>query len=184
MHKPIRKGDEVRHGSRIYLDAISKEVIDSIGDDPLSEKMLVQLNDGTGPITPMTAEQVLQSYKSGGELAFAVRLLTNKTCIGACRLADISWQARHAQLFIGIVSDVHFTGEIVADVLLTILQFAYWEANLNRIYVHCIEDNSLMKEALEQAGFTNEGRLRQEVYRNGRYLDKFIFSILQREWSQ
>ncbi|MEQ8673232.1 MAG: GNAT family protein [Aggregatilineales bacterium] len=37
--------------------------------------------------------------------------------------------------------------------------------------------------ALAQTGFTDEGCLRQEVYRNGRYLDKIIFSMLRREWS-
>ncbi len=183
MHDAIIKGDEVRHGKHILLDAVSKNLIDSLEDSPLAEEMLRRLNDGTTPISPLTARQVVQSYKSAGELVFAIHLLSDNSCIGSCRLGDINWQARHAQLFIGIVSEADFRLDIFSDVIQTVLQFVYWEANLNRIYVHCIEDNALMRQALEQTGFTNEGRKRQEVFRDGRYLDKIVFSILQREWT-
>ncbi len=126
----------------------------------------------------------MESYKESGELLFALRLSGDETCIGCCRLTDIDWQVRRAQLFIGIVSEAHYTLEILTDVIQTVLQFAYWEANLNRIAVHCVEDHVLMQAAVEQVGFTNEGRFRQEAYRNGRYLDKIMYSILQREWAQ
>ena len=184
MFTSLIKGDEVRYGRQVYLDALSKKVIDEFADTPLSEKMLIQLNDGSVPIFPMTARQVVESYKNNGEFPFALRLVNDETCIGSCRLADIDWQARRAQLFIGIVNEAYFTPEMLTDVLQTVLQFAYWEANLNRIAVHCVEDHVLMQAALEQVGFTNEGRFRQEAYRNGRYLDKIIFSILQCEWSK
>ncbi len=183
MFKSLVKGDEVRHGKQVFLDTLSKTVLDEFEDIPLSEKMLIQLNDGSVPIFPMTAKEVVASYKSSGELLFALRLINAQTCIGSCRLADIDWQARRAQLFIGIVDERHFTLEILTDVIQTMLQFVYWEANLNRIAVHCVEDHVLMQAALEQVGFTNEGRFRQEAYRNGRSLDKIIFSKLQREWS-
>lgn len=183
MFKSLIKGDEVRHGKQVYLDTLSKQLIDEFADTPLSEKMLIQLNDGSVPIFPMTAKQVMESYKSSGEILFALRLIGAETCIGSCRLADIDWQVRRAQLFIGIVDERYFTLEILTDVIQTVLQFVYWEANLNRIAVHCVADHVLMQTALEQVGFTNEGRFRQEAYRNGRYLDKIIYSILQREWS-
>ena len=183
MHKSLIKGDEVRFGNLIMLDALSKEVIESIKDEPLSEKLLTLLHDGSIPITPMTTKQLMESYKSSGDVRFAVRLLNDKSCIGSCRLDHIDWKSRHAQLLIGIVNDAHYTVELLIDVIQTVLQFVYWEANLNRIYVHCVADNVILREVLEQAGFTNEGQLRQEVYRNGRYLNKIVFSILQREWS-
>ena len=184
MDKPTIKGDEVRQGKIVYLDGLSKQVIDSFDNVPLSEAILDQLNHGHSPITPLTAKEVMEMYKKQGELAFCIRLRTDDdTCIGACRFGNISWQARHAQLSIGIVSEAHFSSEILADVIQTALQFAYWEANLNRIAVHCIEDNLLLKEALEQSHFTNEGRIRQEVYRDGKYLNKFVYSILQGQWS-
>lgn len=177
------KGDEVRHGKQIYLDALSKATIESLADVALSDAMLAQLSNGNAPLTQTTARQVAQSYKEAGQLPFAVRLRVDKTCVGVCRLDDISWSARHAHLHIGIVDEAHFTVDMLADVIQTVLQFTYWEANLNRVQVACIEDNAPLCDALVQTGFTDEGRLRQEVYRNGRYRDKIVFSILRREWS-
>ncbi len=183
MDNPMVKGDEVRHGTYIYLDAISKEIIDSLGDAPLSEALLYSLNDGSIPFFPTTAKQVAQLAKAADGLAFTVRLCTDKKCVGVCRFGDISWQSRHARLHISILEESYFAVDILADTIQTMLQFAYWEANLNRIYVYCIEDTRLLRQALEQVGFTNEGRLRQEVYRDKRYLDKLIYGILCREWS-
>jgi len=177
------KGDEVRHGASLYLDALSGELIDSLGDAVLSEAMLRQLNDGSAPITPLTGAQIARHVKTSGEMVLALRLRADDRCIGACRLGDIGWQGRHALLEVAIVDEAHYTVDMLADAIRTLLQFAYWEANLNRIYVHCAEDNTTLLAALKQAGFTDEGRLRQEVYRDGRYLDKVVFSMLSREWS-
>ena len=183
-NQSLIKGDEVRYGKLIYLDALSNEIIDSLSTARLSETMLIQLNDGKTPVYPMSAQRVAQFAKLEGGLIFAVRLITNKTCIGVCRLTDIAWQARHAKLQISLFDEAHFSADMLIDVIQTVLQFAYWEANLNRVYVHSPEDHTVLHEALEQIGFTNEGCLRQEVYRNGCYLDILIHSILQREWSR
>ena len=82
----------------------------------------------------------------------------------------------------GIVDETYYTSEMLGDVLQTVLQFVYWEANLNRIYVYCASDNSVLLDTLDHSPFTHEGQLRHEIYRNGDYLDRHIYSILQREW--
>lgn len=177
------KGDEVRHGKQLFLDAPSQENIDSLDDSRLSEKMLYQLNDGRIAIQPTSAKKVAEASKSSDGLGFALRLQDDDHCIGFARLGDIGWQARIATLTITILDEAYFTVNIVEDAIQTILQFAYWEANLNRIGVDCLEDNSVLREALEKTGFTQEGKLRQEAYRDGRYLDILVYSILVREWS-
>ena len=180
----IIKGDEVRHGKHVVLEALSKTVIDSMPDAPLSEAMLMQLNDGLRAITPMTAKQVMEAVKAQDGLTFALRLQHEDRIIGACQLSDIDWTGRHAQLCISIVDEAHFTVDMLADVLQTVLQFTYWEANLNRIAMRCLDDNTHLQSALERVGFTNEGRLRQEAYRNGAFMDVLVYSILSREWMQ
>lgn len=177
------KGDEVRQGQHVYLDALSKACIATFDDVDLSETMLRQLNDGNTPLTLMTAGKVARTFKDGGGLPFSVRLRADHTYIGVCRLADIGWQARHAQLQVGILDETRLSVVMLADVLQTVLQFAYWEANLNRIAVRCVEDQTMMRQALHRAGFTEEGHLRQEVYRDGHYLDVIVYSMLRRNWS-
>ncbi len=183
MEQPMIRGDEVRRGTNIILDALSKDVITSLGDSHLSEQMLQKLHDGGTPLFPMTAQEVAQSAKTGGELVFAIRLLADKTIIGVCRLNNVDWKSRHAQLHISITDERSYRVDMLVEVIQTTLQFAYWEANLNRIYVHCLEDHNFLNTALAQVGLTHEGQLRQEVYPNGRYLDVSVYSMLQREWS-
>ena len=79
MDRPPIRGDEVRQGKFIYLDAVSDAVRDTLGDDPLPESLLYQLVEDDRPIAPMTARQVYQTYKDAGELGFALRLSTDKT---------------------------------------------------------------------------------------------------------
>ncbi len=183
MEQPMIRGDEVRRGEIIILDALSKDAIASLGEISLAEHMLQQLHDGSVPLFPMTAQEVAQSAKASGELVFAVRLLADKTVIGVCRLSNVDWKSRHAQLHISITDESFYQVEMMTDMIQTVLQFSYWEANLNRIYVYCLEDHEILRMALAQVGLTHEGQLRQEVYRNGRYLDVSVYSILQREWS-
>lgn len=183
MAKAMIKGNEVRHGKLVYLDALSDELISTIDSAPLSENILLHLNDGRIAISPQSAQQVLKDYKNSGAIAFALRLQSDQSCIGGCHLANINWQARHAQLCMGIIAEAHFTSEILADAVQALLQFAYWEANFNRIYVQCVEDNILLRTALETVGFINEGCLRQEAFRNGEYLDICIYGILEHDWS-
>lgn len=177
------KGDEVRHGKQIYLDSVSQASVDSFGEEILSERMLYQLNDGTIPIQQTSARKIAESIKSSDGICFALRLQEDERCIGYAQLGDISWQARHAVLQISILEDTFFTVDMVKDAIQTVLQFVYWEANLNRIEVQCLEDNTVLGDALKNSGFTLEGKLRKEAYRKGHYLDIEIYSILAREWS-
>lgn len=179
---PLIKGDEVRHGNLIHLAAISKDIIAAVGDEVLSENLLFHINNGREPIFPQTATEIAELFTKG-DMAFAICLNTDQSCVGVCRLDNVAWQARSAQFHIGILNEDYLTPEILVDTIQTVLQFVYWEANLNRIHIQCVEDNTLIREALETLGFTNEGHLRQEAYRKGQYLDICIYSILQREWS-
>lgn len=177
------KGDEVRHGQHVYLDALSKDRLASIPNDPLSEVMLNRLHENSSVLQPMTSRDIVEKVKAHGGLVFAICLREDKSCIGVCSLSDEDWKSRHAQLKIGIVDAAHYTSDMLADVIQTMLQFAYWEANLNRVYVYCASDNSVLRDTLDHSQFTLEGRLRQEIYRNRNYHDLLIYSILQRDWA-
>lgn len=177
------KGDEIRHGKMIYLDALSKDRLASIPDEPLSESMLNRLHEHDVALQPITSREVVEKVKAQGGLIFAICLRADKSCIGVCSLMDVDWKSRRAQLKIAIVDGAHYTIDRLCDVIQTVLQFTYWEANLNRIYVYCPSDNGVLYEALDFCQLTNEGRLRQQIYRNGTYFDLWIYSILQREWS-
>ena len=52
----------------------------------------------------------------------------------------------------------------------------------NCIYLYVFETNPLAIHVYEKCGFVHEGKLRQSTYRNGRYIDNILMSMLRREW--
>jgi RimJ/RimL family protein N-acetyltransferase len=54
--------------------------------------------------------------------------------------------------------------------------------NLNRACLRVYAENLRAKRAYEKAGFVEEGRLREAVYKHGKYDDVIMMSILHSEW--
>lgn len=53
---------------------------------------------------------------------------------------------------------------------------------VNRIEAHTDVDNVAEQRALERAGFSQEGIVRGAQWRDGRYRDGYLYSILRDEW--
>lgn len=62
------------------------------------------------------------------------------------------------------------------------LKHGFEDLNLNRIYLHVYETNPRAVRSYEAAGFKREGVLREAVYKNGKYLDVILMSVLHSEW--
>jgi RimJ/RimL family protein N-acetyltransferase len=69
-----------------------------------------------------------------------------------------------------------------SDAIRTLLRFAFDELNLHRIYLKVYEDNARGIRAYEKCGFRHEGRLREAIYRKGRYYDELLMSVLRYEF--
>ena len=54
--------------------------------------------------------------------------------------------------------------------------------NLHRIELAVYENNPRAMKSYTKLGFVEEGRLRQKRFKNGRWLDEVIMSILRTEW--
>lgn len=62
------------------------------------------------------------------------------------------------------------------------LSYSFLELNLNRVELMVYAFNERAHRAYEKAGFQLEGRLRDALYREGRYHDELVMSVLRREW--
>ena len=64
------------------------------------------------------------------------------------------------------------------------IDYAFRELDLNRVYAQCYADNPASRRVLEKAGMTHEGTLRQHSFRLGRFADDLQFGILRSEWER
>ena len=99
--------------------------------------------------------------------------------IGYTRHGDVERVGAEVGYWIG----VEFWGRGVATAAvreLTGLAFAR-HPDLRRLYAMPYVTNAASARVLEKAGYTREGTLRENIIKDGRVLDQFMYSILRRE---
>ncbi|MCH1639927.1 GNAT family N-acetyltransferase [Paenibacillus timonensis] len=104
--------------------------------------------------------------------------------IGQIDLYKIDWKNRFASLAVVIGRKECLGKGYGTEAIRLLLKFAFEELNLNRIDLEVYEYNERAYHCYLKCGFKEEGRLRQKVFRVGRYWDSIIMSILRSEYEQ
>jgi RimJ/RimL family protein N-acetyltransferase len=67
--------------------------------------------------------------------------------------------------------------------VLLILKFVFEELNMERCTGQCLEEHIVAKKLMEKVGFKVEALQRHSIYKNGKYHNQFVLSILKEEYS-
>lgn len=102
--------------------------------------------------------------------------------IGGAELTRIDWRNRSAELAVWIGDRAYRQRGCGTDAMRLALNYAFKLLGLNRVSYLAAASNEAAVEAYKQIGFRDEGRMRQAVYRDGRYLDVVMLGILREEW--
>lgn len=104
--------------------------------------------------------------------------------VGIVSLINIDYKNRSAECVIDIgVKDVWGKGIGTAAISL-ILEYAFNELNLNRLYLQVFSFNERAIKLYEKMRFIHEGKFRQALYRKGKWHDIVIMGILKDEYDQ
>lgn len=68
------------------------------------------------------------------------------------------------------------------DAMRILIRFIFEQMNINKIKLNVYEFNPRAVRCYEKCGFKKEGTLRQEIFRDGKYYDQYIMSILREEY--
>ncbi|WP_312116969.1 GNAT family N-acetyltransferase [Brevibacillus reuszeri] len=113
---------------------------------------------------------------------FMLRPLEDDRLIGFVALFKIEWNNRAAHMAMGIGNPNDRGKGYGVDALKMLLRYAFHELNLNRVGLDVISYNEPAIRAYTKAGFTEEGRMRSAVLREGKSYDRIMMSILAAEW--
>lgn len=102
--------------------------------------------------------------------------------VGNCGLFGIHWSVRSAEVGIFIGEKALWNQGYGTEAMRLLLRHGFETLNLNRIRLRVYETNPRAVRSYEKAGFTLEGRERQGMYKDGRYIDVLLMSILRSEW--
>jgi RimJ/RimL family protein N-acetyltransferase len=113
---------------------------------------------------------------------FGIELISEKKLIGISVLRNINLINRKAEFAI-LIGDTEERGKgySKAATILT-LKFGFDMLGLNKVYLFVQSSNNSAIKLYEKTGFKVEGIFRQSVFKNGKYEDEIIMSILKEEF--
>jgi RimJ/RimL family protein N-acetyltransferase len=126
-------------------------------------------------------EKVLATNRDEQPLAIEVKIVDGWTLIGNCGMFNLDWRNRNAELGIFIGDKAYWDKGYGSEVMRLLLRIGFTTLNLHRIYLRVYDNNPREVRLYEKTGFVHEGRQRQAEFRDGRYLDVLMMSVLRPE---
>lgn len=102
--------------------------------------------------------------------------------VGIVSLINIDYKNRSAECILDIGARDMWGKGIGTSAMYLILGFAFYELNLHRVYLQVFSFNERAIKLYEKMGFTHDGKFREAIYRDGRWHDTVIMSILKKEY--
>ncbi len=103
--------------------------------------------------------------------------------VGNCSIFDINWRARSAEVGLFIGDKSCWNKGYGTEVMQLLLRLGFGTLNLNRIFLRVDTENRGGIRTYEKAGFVHEARLRESDFREGKFCDDLIMSVLRSEWT-
>jgi diamine N-acetyltransferase len=137
-------------------------------------------------ISPEVDAHWYDAYLAGRDRA--VRLaIVDATCdrvIGSVNLTDVHRVNRSAEFSIVIGESGYWSQGYGTEAARVMLTHAFDDLNLHRVYLTVLAENTRAVRLYERAGFAHEGRIREAVFKEGRYRDMLSMAILEPEYQR
>lgn len=140
------------------------------------------------PMTEISEEKRIEEVSIKKEAVFfvieAIENNLQKKPIGSCGLSNINCKDHCAEFGIAIGEKEFWSDGYGTEAAQLLIEYGFMQLNLHRISSGAYEFNARSRKMHEKLGFTDEGRSRKEMYKNGKYWDKINFGILKEEWKR
>lgn len=183
----VDKRDIFLRGENIFLKALNKQdIIESnwygwFNDEKLCENLQKHY-------FPNTLEEQVDYFNknifsSSTKLQLGIFKYEIEKLLGVISLNDIDYINRKAEMSVIIGEPEGKDTVTLLESWKLLLNHGFNTLNLNKIYSGTVlkEIVILMKKTI---GFVEEGVLRQDVFKNGKYLDVYYVSILKDEFNR
>ncbi len=136
---------------------------------------------------PNTLQKQLDFYRSGianSSTKIQLGIVPNgmDTIVGVVSLSNIDFLNRKAEFGIMIGDNAARGKGYGTEACLLIVKHGFERLSLNKIYLGVHAEHTAAIRSYEKVGFVQEGRLRQEMLTNGRYVDTVVMSILAEDF--
>lgn len=144
-----------------------------------NEKILDNLRDGLPfPYTEQDATEYISAMLAADEnstFAYAITIDDRAVgSIGAFRQENIHRQTAELGYYL---AEEYWGQGIMTDAIRQICEIIFATTDILRIYAETFDYNTGSRRALEKAGFTFEGMMKNNAVKNGKVLDMALYSL-------
>ncbi|MBA4380275.1 MAG: N-acetyltransferase [Anaerolinea sp.] len=173
------------YGERIRLRSIEREdlprFVEWLNDPEVIAGLALYLPFSLAEETKWF-EKMIERPAEERALGIEIRTEDGWALIGSCGFHNIEWTNRAGEVGIAIGDKTCWNQGYGSEVMLLLLRHGFETLNLNRVFLRVHAPNRRAISTYEKAGFVQEGRMRQAVYKNGEYQDVLFMSVLHSEW--
>lgn len=172
-------------GEKVILRELRKSEMEIVKQGINDKEVRYFLSD---QILPYKYEDEISWYDgvSGNTLKgynFAIEDKETGKYIGACGVNELKDIARVATIGILIFDKKYWNRGYGTDALNVLIDFLFNQVNMNKISLKVYSFNERAKASYRKCGFVEEGVMRQEIYKNGRYYDEIYMGLLKEEYN-
>jgi RimJ/RimL family protein N-acetyltransferase len=169
-------------GERVYLRAIEEADADVCYEWISDADVRRNLGRGHRPNTARSSREYIAGADGVSRQMFAIVTHPDDVYIGNVELFDVSAVHRTAEIGIVIGRAEHRGRGHGREAMRLLLGHAFRTLNLHKVYLRVYETNERGLKTYGALGFQSEGRLRQQVFVDGRYIDELRMGLLANEF--
>jgi len=171
-------------GKRIYLRAFEPDdyrLINKWRNDPEINHYL------GGNVFLVSSEREKKSveekiFDDSKNIYFAICDIHTNELIGFSSINNIDMRNLKAQWGGTLIGDKEYIGKgLGKESAALMLHFLFDQYPINKCYAYCLEEHPATINLFLSLGFTQDGILRQDVFKHGEFKNLLLFSILREE---
>lgn len=168
-------------GERIYLSPINMEDLQQY-TKWINDKAVSGFLGLHHQVNGLQQEQKVLAQMVGEPYHFAIVLRDGDALLGNASLMDVQHINRRATLGIFIGEEAYRGKGYGTEAIRLLLDFGFQTLNLHNINLYVHADNARGIACYYKIGFREAGRIREAVYKDGRYQDLVQMDILAQEF--
>ncbi|MDH3744181.1 MAG: GNAT family N-acetyltransferase [Acidobacteriota bacterium] len=169
-------------GKKVFFRAIEEGDLEALGEwanDPVISDLVV------GWSFPVSMADQREWFEASRRDPATRRFIVESEedgVLGLTGLWNIDWHNRHALTALKLGSASVRGKGYGTDAIMTLMKYAFFEVGLNRLWSAILPYNiGSYKAYVEKCGWKVEGRLRQEIFRHGKYHDLYRVAVIRED---
>lgn len=171
-------------GEKVTLRAIKRDDLHRLW--AFHNDVEFEILTGAAPWEPQSLERLEKKFdeqlSKGDRNGASFAIEADGHFIGTCALVRYDQHNQICEMNIGIGDRRYWGHGYGRDAIRTLLVYGFQIRNLHKIWLFVNEDNPRAIHSYLACGFVEEGRLREHVWSNGRYVALLQMGILRSEW--